>query len=128
MTARSLLTTLAVSSLAVLTLTLGAQPATAISNPFTLDSRGLSFRGHDSMAKRKRAAQKPKRCKPRTKPSASPQPTSPSKSDGGNQAGPPKQADPPAHVASSGGKKVGIAWANDNSISIGPFVNGNTKL
>jgi hypothetical protein len=80
------------------------------------------------MAKRKRAAPKARRCKPRAALGASPQPTSPSKSDSENKDDPPKKADPPAHVSSSGGKKVGIAWANDNSISIGPFVNENTKL
>jgi len=80
------------------------------------------------MARRKRATQKALRCKPRTKSSASPQPTSPSKPDSGNKADPPKKVDTPAHVSSSGGKKVGLAWANDNSISLGPFVNGNTKF
>ncbi|KAF5393824.1 hypothetical protein D9757_000190 [Collybiopsis confluens] len=69
--AHKLLNLLALSSLAIMACSFGAQPVNALSATSPHSARD-ALRGHDSLAKRKRAANdKAKRCKARPVPSAS---------------------------------------------------------
>lgn len=127
------------SSLAILVCSFGASPVSALT-----DSHMMRARGHDSIAKHKRASST-KRCKPRptsstivsastkTSPTTTsslatvtPTPTHTSTKPSSTSAPAPTSSAPSSPPST--GKKVGTAWANGNSPSLANFKSSHTQF
>jgi hypothetical protein len=136
MAAIKLLNLLAISSLAIFACSFRATPVNALSSGSHNVARH-AFRGHDSIAKRKRGGSS-KRCKPRPTTTSAPAKTPPAKtppaqntghndavsSSSGGSSGGGSGSSGGSGFGHSGGGKVGVSWANGNDPSLSQYKSG----
>ncbi|KIM91021.1 glycoside hydrolase family 128 protein [Piloderma croceum F 1598] len=131
----SLISLLAILSLAVLACFFAASPVDALATNLH-HIRDVPAIGHGAMARRKRATSTDaQRCKQRPSSSSSSSPTpksttpkaKPSPSTH-STAKKPASTPSPSLSGKAGKGKIGLAWANGNSVSMKPFVNDQVQF
>jgi hypothetical protein len=116
MAATKLLNLLALSSLAILACSFGQTQVNALSSGSHVVARH-AFRGHNSVAKRKRGSSK--RCKSRPTSSAPPAQTPPAHKDDNNNDSDGGSAG--SGFGHGGGGKFGLAWPNGPDPALSKF-------